>query len=492
MKNLRYHLPATILAWLDIDYINLRHPGWLKGNNFISWFKQKILIPLGLKIFNLFSLIRKIFIFLFSFIRKIFAKIYKSIIRPFFISSYLSRLKQKDDQSSTKNPNKDDSVLSWLTSRNNLYLVVIIISIFVATGNIQARGKGQSDPASRTILFQMLGNESEEVVQETSLLVGGQLNFNTPSQESVATSLRTDRLVMTDEKTINTSEESEDSVEQIEVLMPNQEVGALVQPNISATSPAPRTEITDYFVEEGDVLGTIAEKFGVSISTILWENNLTTRSVIKPGQKLTILPTTGLTHKVSSGDTISAIAKKYRADSSNIINYNDLADATDIQVSQTLIIPGGKKPAPIYVAPTPRYASSSNTSNSQQVSYSNTPSDQELYNQRIYSRPSSTYGSHRFPWGQCTWYVAQRRYVPWSGHAKQWIANARAYGYSIGNSPKVGAIIVTRESWYGHVGYVESVGSGTVTFAESNYKGLGVITRRTLNVNDRRILGYIY
>lgn len=401
-------------------------------------------------------------------------------------NSYLTSLRESKNEPQDNLPNQEtNNTLSWLTSRTNLHLILITIGLLVSIGNIQARDKGQSDPASKTILFSMLGNEEEELIEESSLLVGNQAN--TLANE-ISLSLRTDQLALNNE-----SAETQDGLEQVEVLQPDNESGALVQPTISTTSSSEtRTEITDYTVQEGDVLGAIAEKFGVSISTILWENNLSMRSVIKPGQSLTILPTTGITHDVENGDTISEIAATYRADAGKIIEYNNLTDASDIKINQTLIIPGGKKPDPVYTNPTPSYASNSGSTYSQQISYSNTPTDQELYNQRIYSRPSSAYGSHRFPWGQCTWYVAQRRYVPWAGHAKQWIGNARAYGYSIGNSPKVGAIIVTRESWYGHVGYVESVGNGTVTFAESNYKGLGVITRRTLNVNDRRILGYIY
>jgi surface antigen len=100
---------------------------------------------------------------------------------------------------------------------------------------------------------------------------------------------------------------------------------------------------------------------------------------------------------------------------------------------------------------------------------------------------------HKFPWGQCTWYVAQKRYVPWSGHAKYWIRNARKMGYKIGKTPVVGAIIATKEKWrYGHVGYVEAVGKNTVTFSEMNYKGLGIYSKRTLKENDYRIIGYIY
>jgi surface antigen len=461
--------------------LNQRTLRWSQELKIISRFKQKILVAVGLKLFNLFTWLRKIVIFLFLFIQKLLTKVYKLVIKPFFFNNYLASLKATQaDINESENSRPKQSFIHWLTNRSNLHLVVILLCLLVATNNIQAQNKGQADPAARTILFQMLGNEDTEIIEETSLLVGEAQVSN--FDDNFNLSLRADQSLDLESETAIAED---DNVEQIEILLPNQEVGAIVQPSIATTSPAPRTEILEYKIEDGDILGSIAEKFGISVSTILWENNLTSRSVIKPGQTLVILPVTGLTHKVKSGDTLVALAKTYSSDEQKIIEYNDLESATDIQVGQTLIIPNGKKPTPIYTAPT-------SSSYNQQTTYSDSVSDQELYNQNIYSRPASAYGSHRFPWGQCTWYVAQRRYVPWSGNANQWIANARAYGYQIGNSPKIGAIIVTRESWYGHVAYVEVIGNGTVTFAESNYKGLGVITRRTLKVNDNRILGYIY
>jgi len=48
----------------------------------------------------------------------------------------------------------------------------------------------------------------------------------------------------------------------------------------------------------------------------------------------------------------------------------------------------------------------------------------------------------RFQWGQCTWYVATRRCIPWVGNADQWFGAAAAYGYAEGHQPEVGAVVV--------------------------------------------------
>jgi CHAP domain len=102
-------------------------------------------------------------------------------------------------------------------------------------------------------------------------------------------------------------------------------------------------------------------------------------------------------------------------------------------------------------------------------------------------------GSNHFAYGYCTWYVANRRNVPWFGNAIEWWPNAPPYGYAEGQTPVVGAIMVTRESGWGHVAYVESVsGDGSWTVSEMNFAGWNVISRRTLRPGQAPVLGFIY
>jgi surface antigen len=228
-----------------------------------------------------------------------------------------------------------------------------------------------------------------------------------------------------------------------------------------------RSGIVNYTVQSGDIPSQIAAAFGVSTNTLLWANNLSAWDYIKPGQKLVILPVSGIKHKVKKGEKLDAIVKKYKADLEKTIKFNGLPADEKLAIGQEIIIPDGQKPV-YYYPQTRSYAT-----------YANFP------------RPYATQ-SHRFPWGQCTWYVAQRRYVPWSGHAKSWIYTAPYYGFSTGSTPKTGAIVQTRESgYYGHVAYVESVNGPYITISEMHL-GRGIRKVRTLHVNDWRIIGYIY
>ena len=130
-----------------------------------------------------------------------------------------------------------------------------------------------------------------------------------------------------------------------EVEYSEQNGDALRRTNIASTNKTlrPRDGILDYVVQAGDTISTIAANFGISVNTILWENDLNAYSLIRPGNKLVILPVTGVAHKVAKGDTLASIALKYGIDANTIMETNKLANAEMLSVGQKLIIPGGKK-----------------------------------------------------------------------------------------------------------------------------------------------------
>jgi len=103
-----------------------------------------------------------------------------------------------------------------------------------------------------------------------------------------------------------------------------------------------KNQINVYTVRSGDTLSKIAEMYDISVSTILWANDMTRSSVIKEGQNLVILPISGVLHKVVSGDTLSRIAKKYDGDLEEIANFNDLKISAVLSVGDTIMIPDGQ------------------------------------------------------------------------------------------------------------------------------------------------------
>lgn len=242
-----------------------------------------------------------------------------------------------------------------------------------------------------------------------------------------------------------------------------------------------------YEVQTGDTVSGIAARNKITVNTILWANDIDNVDSIMPGDKIFILPVAGLSYTVKKNDSVDSIASKYKAERDKIISFNSLPADGELKEGDEIIIPDGQKEAP-------------------QVAQGAATSPQSGIARRQYATSSGgaptvsgfkTLGGkagtgHKFPYGYCTWYVAQRRYVPWGGNAGAWLYHAKSAGYRTGKAPQVGAIMVSSESWWGHVAIVESVSGGSFTISEMNYKGWGKTSRRVVSTSSRVVKGFIY
>ncbi len=107
-----------------------------------------------------------------------------------------------------------------------------------------------------------------------------------------------------------------------------------------------REEIIEYAVEKGDTVSSIAEKFGISVETILWANNLSSNSKIVSGKTLTILPVSGIMHLVGNGESLGYLAERYKTKIAEIKEFNDVSEKGEIFIGDLLVIPGGRMPPP--------------------------------------------------------------------------------------------------------------------------------------------------
>lgn len=99
--------------------------------------------------------------------------------------------------------------------------------------------------------------------------------------------------------------------------------------------------------------------------------------------------------------------------------------------------------------------------------------------------------------GYCTYYVANKKSVSWSWHAKDWFKNAKNKWEDTWYDPKEWSIVVFFGKWYnrnyGHVAIVKSInGDGSFTVSEMNAKRKWIVSERKVKIWDKRILGFIY
>ncbi len=99
------------------------------------------------------------------------------------------------------------------------------------------------------------------------------------------------------------------------------------------------TFMSTHVVRPGDTISTVAELYDVTSGTILIANNLSKGDKLQIGEKLVILPFSGVQHTAKKGDTIAKIAKTYGTDEDEIIKFNNISEGTVLAVGDTILIP---------------------------------------------------------------------------------------------------------------------------------------------------------
>ena len=243
-------------------------------------------------------------------------------------------------------------------------------------------------------------------------------------------------------------------------------------------------DVKRYTALAGDTAASVGQKFGITAETVKWANNLSSDAIEKDKQ-LIIPPVDGIVYTTKEGDTVEKIAEKYKADKNRIVAFNDL-ELGGLSANTQIVIPGGVLPEnerPGYVAP-----SSAASQGSYNGGYST-----------INAQIASASAGNRYAFGNCTWYAYERRMQlgrpvgSFWGNAATWAMYAQAAGYTVNNTPAVGAVM-QNGGGYGHVAIVESVNSdGSITISEMNYAGnFNRVTSRTVGAASVGSFNYIH
>jgi surface antigen len=252
--------------------------------------------------------------------------------------------------------------------------------------------------------------------------------------------------------------------------------GTIVKPASVPTTALVSHNPIGYQVQPGEKLQNVASRFGVSTDDLRWSNFATLQNLgsdVSAGQSIVVPPVDGIVVTVKAGDTPQSLAGAYHVAAQSILDFNYLrTDAnTALVAGSMIVVPAGKGPA--FVRQAVRRAASSFAV---PVSSNWTPAT-----------------GNRFAFGFCTWYVYNRKPVPWLGNANAWFSQAMAYGWRTGQTPAPGAIMVTAESGFGHVAYVESVNSdGSWRVSEMNFTAWDVVDYRTITRGSIPLIGFVY
>ncbi len=260
--------------------------------------------------------------------------------------------------------------------------------------------------------------------------------------------------------------ERADSVRSEQTIAPA-DTTVIAKPQLVAT-PFKDFKITDYVVQSGDTVASLAAQFGVTSDSIMWSNGLRGNALVV-GTKLAIPPKNGIVYTVAAGDTLESLARKFRANQNLIVQFNDI-ELTGLKVGARILIPDGLQPITI-------------------------------------GRPvlALVWGpGNGYNYGFCTWHVANRRAavgnpLPMNlGNASSWYRNAIANGMSVGDTPRTWAVlwhVNTRiAGGLGHVGFVERVNAdGSILVSDMNYTaGWGHISERVIQPSEFGDYRFIY
>ena len=125
---------------------------------------------------------------------------------------------------------------------------------------------------------------------------------------------------------------------------------AMTQPT---PPPPPPSVYIIYTVQDGDTMDGLAARYGISPSSILWNNpDLKSADSLVPGQYLRVPMSDGIIYEIKLGDTLSDIADRFGVDVQTIVNFsgNNLKSADSIAENQTIFIPNGSMPIPVATA----------------------------------------------------------------------------------------------------------------------------------------------
>ncbi len=234
----------------------------------------------------------------------------------------------------------------FFTSKYTLHILLVALAVPIAFAQLEP-ASAAADVGQHSILYALVTNGQESVIEETAL----QDASEAPSSYLDGTVQPLAKIDFDYDLADATDRTTDHGIAGTVALRPRpsrldlegpvappepEPVLATAAPETPATS---RTEITTYTVHAGDTIGAIARRHGISTNTVLWANDLTATSRLRPGDTLKLLPVSGVLHTVKRGETLASIAKQYDISTTDLAAGN--GSVKSLLAGTELIVPGG-------------------------------------------------------------------------------------------------------------------------------------------------------
>lgn len=223
-------------------------------------------------------------------------------------------------------------LLFFVTNRYVFHATIGVVTAVTIVANVQGRQVHAQDVGHKSLLFAIATEQKTEIVEE---IVRPETAIKNANYLGSATLVGIPHIDFDYDETV--------SDVPLSIIVPGTIAAQPIEEEPGGPRP-PRTRTESYLVKDGDTISTIAHAFGVNIGTILWNNNLSERQYIRPGDTLRIPPVSGMLIAVKKGDTLSKLAQRYAAEAGEIATFNGLSLDQQLAIGTELVVPGGHPP----------------------------------------------------------------------------------------------------------------------------------------------------
>jgi murein DD-endopeptidase MepM/ murein hydrolase activator NlpD len=299
----------------------------------------EVLIPLLKSLILIKKVVRTFFVFVIfkplAFLGRVF--LFKPFVKLYgYYILFLKKLREINLRHNSK---------FFLLRRIMSPIIVTGLSLIIIGSNLtnQKNFGDRTDQMYKAVASNLAKNEFDTIAPEE--LITESAGVEATCTTTLAQYISNDAVVLTKKITTNTVPVDGDHA----ASCLTQSGEAIIKSGTIATtgSQAERSSTVEYVVKAGDTVSSIAQEFGISVNTVLWANDLTAYSFIRQGDKLKILPISGIVHKVASGDTLQKVADKYGVSKDKIVLANSLESDSRLTIGQMILVPDGKKIASV-------------------------------------------------------------------------------------------------------------------------------------------------